>query len=54
MFEYEQRRPQKHETSRLVTPPPAKRFQSHRKDEVRLNSLQLLEAFIVAYILLEE
>ncbi|EPB67517.1 immunoglobulin I-set domain protein [Ancylostoma ceylanicum] len=33
MFEYEQRRPQKHETSRLVTPPPAKRFQAHRKDE---------------------
>ncbi|WKY09281.1 hypothetical protein Q1695_001999 [Nippostrongylus brasiliensis] len=36
MFEYEQRRPQKHETSRLVTPPPAKRFQSHRKEEENL------------------
>ncbi|KJH40766.1 immunoglobulin I-set domain protein [Dictyocaulus viviparus] len=33
MFEYEQRRPQKHDTSRIVMPPPAKRFQAHRKEE---------------------
>ncbi|XGW04508.1 hypothetical protein V3C99_015582 [Haemonchus contortus] len=37
MFEYEQRRPQKHETTRLVTPPPAKRFQqAHRQEEEML------------------
>ncbi|VDO19075.1 unnamed protein product [Heligmosomoides polygyrus] len=41
MFEYEQRRPQKHETSRLVTPPPAKRFQSHRKDEENLELYEI-------------
>ncbi|RCN33815.1 immunoglobulin I-set domain protein [Ancylostoma caninum] len=41
MFEYEQRRPQKHETSRLVTPPPAKRFQAHRKDEEMLEHYDL-------------
>ncbi|KAJ1365152.1 hypothetical protein KIN20_025381 [Parelaphostrongylus tenuis] len=41
IFEYEQRRPQKHETSRLVTPPPAKRFQAHRK------SVETLEQYDV-------
>ncbi|ETN81722.1 immunoglobulin I-set domain protein [Necator americanus] len=41
MFEYEQRRPQKHETSRLVTPPPAKRFQAHRKDEEMLEQYDI-------------
>ncbi|KHJ96582.1 immunoglobulin I-set domain protein, partial [Oesophagostomum dentatum] len=41
MFEYEQRRPPKHETSRLVTPPPAKKFLTHKRDEETLEQYDL-------------
>ncbi|CAI2353812.1 unnamed protein product [Caenorhabditis sp. 36 PRJEB53466] len=42
MFEYEQRRPLKHETTKLATPPPAKRIQQeHRKDEEHLETYDL-------------
>uniref|UniRef100_A0A158PAL3 Ig-like domain-containing protein n=1 Tax=Angiostrongylus cantonensis TaxID=6313 RepID=A0A158PAL3_ANGCA len=43
IFEYEQRRPQKHEASRLVTPPPAKRFQAHRKNVETLEQYDVEE-----------
>lgn len=42
MFEYEQRRPLKHEASKLSTPPPAKRIElEHRKDEEHLETYDL-------------
>lgn len=42
MFEYEQRRPLKHETSKLSTPPPAKRIElEHKKDEEHLETYDL-------------
>ncbi|CAI5451883.1 unnamed protein product [Caenorhabditis angaria] len=42
MFEYEQRRPLKHESSKLVTPPPAKRIQQeHRSNEEHLETYDM-------------
>ena len=42
MFEYEQRRPLKHEASKLSTPPPAKRIElEHKKDEEHLETYDL-------------
>ncbi|CAB3396814.1 unnamed protein product [Caenorhabditis bovis] len=42
MFEYEQRRPLKHEASKLATPPPAKRIQQiHKSDEEHLEQYDM-------------